>query len=146
MRSEYETTQITLAQLKREQVELQSMLSAAVAAGDAAELTRLQRRKVELPSEIQTAEILALRARVSELKEQVAAAQESIRAARAKSKATDERAAASLRVLDEERERVNYEAMADVTAIYQAERALSRKAAELRDAEAALFSLISEAA
>ncbi|MDT7542782.1 MAG: hypothetical protein QOE33_2686 [Acidobacteriota bacterium] len=146
MRSEYETAQITLAQLKREQIELSSMLMAAANEGDAAELTRLQKRKLDIPSEIKTAEILSQRARVTELKEQVASAQNRLSAARTKSKTTDERTVATLSVLDEERKRINYEALADLSAVYEAQKVLGRLAAELREAEATLYTLFSEAA
>lgn len=146
MKDDYEASKRTLAQLKREQIELPLLLSAAFRDGDAAEILRCQKRKLDLPSELSTTEILVQRAEVTRLKEELAAAHNRIDEAKARSKATDEHTVVALKVLDEERKRINQEAFADFIEIQEAQNHLGKVLARLRDAESALTNLISEAA
>ena len=145
-KDDYEGAKRTLAQLKQEQIEIPLLLSYALSDGDAGEIIRLQKRKVDLPSDITTAEIFVCRAEVSRLKEKLAAAHNRVDQAKARSKATDERTVAALKVLDEERNRINKEAFAHFTEIHEAQNHLGKVLNELREAEAALRDLISEAA
>jgi hypothetical protein len=146
MEDDNETIKRTLAQLKREQTEIPLLLSYALRDGDAAEIVRLQKRKVDLPSEISTAQILVCRAEVSRLNDKLAAAHNRVYQAKARSKVTDERTVAALKVLDEEKSRINKDAFAHFTEIYEAQNHVSKVLSELREAEAALRNLISEAA
>jgi outer membrane protein TolC len=146
MENEYENAKRTLAQLKQEQIEIPLLLSSALRDGEAAEIARLQRRKVALPSEILTTQILVCRADVARLKAELAAAHNRVDQAKAKSKVTDERTASALKVLDEERQRINQESFADFVEIHESQNHLTKVIAKLREAEAALNNLISEAA
>jgi hypothetical protein len=146
MKDDYEKAKRTLAQLKQEQIEIPLLLSYALRDGDAAEIVRIQKRKVTLPSEITMAEIFVCRAEVSRLKEELAAAHNRVDKAKARSNATDEHTVVALKVLDEERNRINKEAFADFIEIQESQNHLSKVLAKLREAELALTSLISEAA
>jgi hypothetical protein len=146
MENDYENVKRTLAQLKREQTEIPLLLSVALRDGDAAEIVRLQKRKVDLPSELSNTEILVQRAAVAQLKEELAAAHNRVDKAKARSKATDGRTASALKVLDEERQRINQEAFADFIEIHEAQNHLSKVLAKLREAESALTNLIRDAA
>lgn len=146
MTTDYEQAKEKLFELRREDGGLANAVRAAVAAGDAVEVARLKRRQADLPSELYTAEVMQRQANVVRLRAEVAAVQNRVDAEGARSKEIDARVVASLRVLDEERQRINQEAMGALTAKYAAQNDFQKLYSELVEAQRALSELLNKAA
>ena len=142
----FERPKRAVSDLRSEQIGLANAIHAAASAGDAAELIRLKQRQGALPSEIFAAQVIQHKANVTKLKAAVADANRRLIEARFKSKETDHRTAAALRVLDEERQRINGEALAALSAVYGIQNEIKWLGDELRTAEQVLARQLSEAA
>lgn len=142
----FEKAKRALSDLRSEQIGLANAIHAAASAGDAAELIRLKQRQGALPSEIFAAEVIQHKANVTRIKAAVADANRRLIEARSSSKETDQRTVAALQVLDEERQRINGEALAALSAVYGIQNELKWLYDELRAAEQTLTRQLSEAA
>lgn len=142
--TEYQQAKADLLKLQTEQINNYVELNRAVEAGDTAELIRLRKRREDLPSEIFMAKAAVLKSEISKLKAEQAGAHNRLDRARAHNKETDAKAIAALRVLDEEKLRINKEAYASLADIYNIENEIQRRGSQLRDLQLKLSKLLEE--
>jgi hypothetical protein len=133
-----------LSNLQYEEISLPLDLRNAVEAGDTEEIIRLRKRKENLPSEIFGAKAAVLQNEISELKAEQAEAHNRLDRARIHNKETDAKAISALRVLDEEKLRVNNEAYSSLATIYNIQNEIQRRGNQIRDLELKLSKLLDE--
>jgi hypothetical protein len=144
--NEYDLAKESLATLKAEHDNLPFSLRSAVAAGDAMEIVRIKQRQSMIGSELGAAELLLARANINRVRGLLSVAHNRVAAAKTCSKETDAVTSVALRVLDDERSRINQEATAGIVAIHRAEGDVTRLFNELRAAEKSLDDLLSDVA
>jgi hypothetical protein len=142
---EYEQAKRCLHELRMEEISLPYELRAAADAGNAVELVRLRKRQADLPSEIFAAEVMVHQTNVARLKAEQADAHNRLDSAKSKSKSTDERTKSALRVLDEERKKVNAESFSALNRIFEIENEIRRRDTELAAAQTAVSEMMREA-
>jgi septal ring factor EnvC (AmiA/AmiB activator) len=106
----------TLRNLENENLTLPEKLSAAVRAGNAEEITYLKHRERELPAEIFTARVMALRDEIQELEVDLSNDYQRLSEAKETLKNTDSLVTSQLAVLDQEKARLNHQVMAALVA------------------------------
>jgi hypothetical protein len=143
---EYQQAQEHLRNLQREESRLPEALRLAAEAADAAELIRLRKRKEELASEIFSAQVMVIKANIARLRGEQAEAHNHLDAAKASSQKLDDEGVAALRVLDEERKRINTIAYNALTLVHKLQNDIQRRSHEITSAEKSLAQLLETAA
>lgn len=146
MDKDYQEAQERLRNLQREEMRLPEAIRSAAQAGNAVELVRLRQRKEELAPELFSAQVMVLKAHIAKLRSEQSAARDELAAARANSQKLDSEGAAALRVLDEERKRINTAAYSAATRAYELQTDINKRSHEIATAEKALEELLESAA
>jgi hypothetical protein len=142
---EYQQAQELLAQLKLEEARLPSEFRTAADEGNPSELKRIKQRMSDIPDEIFAAEILLRKANINRLRAERSDATNRLDKARAYSKKVDEQTTSALRVLNEERTRINETAYTALVDVYDIQAEVQRLGGKITQAEKELAELLDKA-
>jgi hypothetical protein len=142
---EYQQAQELLAQLKLEEARLPSEFRTAVDEANPSELKRIKQRMSDIPDEIFAAEIMFRKANINCLRAERFDATNRLDKARVYSKKVDEQTTSALRVLDEERTRINETAYTALVDVYDIQAEVQRLGGKITQAEKELTELLETA-
>jgi hypothetical protein len=140
--NDYIEAQRNLDELLNEERSLSTNLSAAFAAGDALEMTRLKCRKRDLPNEIFTAKAMLYKAHLEMLEAEQAADYREMLEAKQKSKNLDSIVSAKMQVLDTEKGRLLDESLTALALPSTIGNRISRRSAEISKIKNELSELV----
>jgi hypothetical protein len=133
-----------LKNLENESSSLKRNLESAMEAGDSKEIIRLKQRQKDLPNEIFSARVLAVKGELTELEAQQVSYQRSAIEARQESKAFDVTAAAEIEFHRKEITRLNNLSFERIYAVKSAENILDLTRKEIGNKQQKLAELLSE--
>jgi hypothetical protein len=135
-------TQETLQNLEREVGTIAELLSSAIQAGNGEEITYLKNRQRDLPSELFTARILAVKDEISRLESEITADYKRLAEAKQTAKDTDALISSKVEFLKSEIAELNQKSLADLVEPQRITDEINRKSNRIFELKKSLQSFV----
>jgi hypothetical protein len=135
-------TQETLRHLEREAGTIAELLSSAIQAGNGEEITYLKHRQRDLPNELFTARVLAVKDEISQLETEITEGYKTLAQSKQKAKDTDSLVSSKVEFLKSEIAKLNQESLADLIEPQRISDEINRKSNRLFELKKSLSSFV----
>jgi hypothetical protein len=135
-------TQETLQNLEREAGTIAELLSSAIQAGNGEEITYLKHRQRDLPNELFTARVLAVKDEISDLESQITVDYKRLAEAKQTAKDTDALITSKVEFLKSEIAKLNQKSLADLVEPNRITDEINRKSNRIFELKKSLSSFV----